>query len=117
MVINLAVGLDERPYRMNVPATLQWIEVDFPEILDYKTQVLQDERPVCALERVALDLANVSVRRELFEQPGNRATKALIISEGLIIYFTAEEVASLAGTSLRLQVSGVGFSIWHRLDS
>jgi hypothetical protein len=45
---------------------------------------------------VALDLANVSARRELFEQLGNRATKALIISEGLIIYFTAEEVASLA---------------------
>jgi len=96
MVINLAAGLDARPYRMNLPAWLQWIEVDLPEILGYKAQVLQDERPVCALERVALDLANVSVRRELFEQLGNRATKALIISEGLIIYFTAEEVASLA---------------------
>ena len=96
MVINLAAGLDARPYRMNVPALLQWIEVDLPEILDYKAQVMQDERPVCALERVALDLANVSGRRGLFEQLGKRATKALIISEGLIIYFTAEEVASLA---------------------
>ena len=66
-----------------------------PEILDYKAQVMH-ERPVCALERVALDLANVSGRRGLFEQLGKRATKALIISEGLIIYFTAEEVASLA---------------------
>jgi methyltransferase (TIGR00027 family) len=96
MVINLAAGLDARPYRMNLPASLQWIEVDLPEILDYKAQVLENEKPVCALERVALDLANVSARRELFAQLSVRATKALIVSEGVIIYFTADEVASLA---------------------
>ena len=28
MVINLAAGLDTRPYRMQLPASLQWIEVD-----------------------------------------------------------------------------------------
>jgi methyltransferase (TIGR00027 family) len=96
MVINLAAGLDARPYRMNLPATLQWIEVDLPEILDYKAQVLENEKPVCALERVALNLADVGARRALFAQLGVRATKALILSEGLIIYFTAEEVGALA---------------------
>jgi methyltransferase (TIGR00027 family) len=33
MVVNLAAGLDARPYRMNLPSSLQWIEVDLPEIL------------------------------------------------------------------------------------
>src|SRR5262245_45294463 len=27
-VVNLAAGLDARPYRMEVPASLRWIEVD-----------------------------------------------------------------------------------------
>src|SRR5215467_10320969 len=28
MVINLAAGLDARPYRMQLPPSLQWIEID-----------------------------------------------------------------------------------------
>src|SRR6266550_8482530 len=30
-IINLAAGLDTRPYRMNLPASLKWVEVDLPE--------------------------------------------------------------------------------------
>jgi methyltransferase (TIGR00027 family) len=96
LVINLAAGLDARPYRMSLPAALQWIEVDLPEILTYKEEVLGSEKPVCALERVRLDLSNTSGRRERFEEWGRRASKALIITEGLTIYLTAEEVGSLA---------------------
>src|SRR5881392_979944 len=36
LVVNLAAGLDTRPYRMELPAALRWVEVDLPEILDYK---------------------------------------------------------------------------------
>ena len=36
MVINLAAGLDTRPYRMNLPATLTWVEIDLPGIIEYK---------------------------------------------------------------------------------
>src|SRR6476646_5630557 len=36
MVVNLAAGLDARPYRMELPANLQWIEVDLPELLAEK---------------------------------------------------------------------------------
>ncbi len=96
MVINLAAGLDARPYRMALPASLQWIEVDLPGILTYKEEVLAGEKPVCALERVRLDLSDVPARRELFEQLGRRANNVLVLSEGLIIYLTAQEVASLA---------------------
>ena len=28
LVVNLAAGLDARPYRMQLPPTLQWVEVD-----------------------------------------------------------------------------------------
>lgn len=96
MVVNLAAGLDARPYRMALPPSLQWIEVDLPEILAYKEEILGNEKPVCALERIRLDLADAGARRELFEQLGRRASKALSVTEGLIIYFTAAEVGALA---------------------
>src|SRR5262245_8789670 len=57
VVLNLAAGLDTRPYRMDLPASLRWIEVDLTDILDYKEEVLGDAQPVCAVERVRLDLS------------------------------------------------------------
>lgn len=96
LVLNLAAGLDARPYRMNLPETLQWVEVDFPEIVAYKEEILANEKPRCRLERISLDLSDVPARRELFAQLNARATKAVVASEGLLIYFTADEVASLA---------------------
>src|SRR6202790_4946833 len=96
MVVNLAAGLDARPYRMDLPAALQWIEVDLPAILDYKKEILAAEQPRCALERVRLDLSDGAARRELFTRLGSRSRKALILTEGLLIYLTRDEVASLA---------------------
>jgi methyltransferase (TIGR00027 family) len=94
-VVNLAAGLDARPYRMALPPALRWIEVDLPALLDYKEQVLAGEKPGCALERVRLDLADVPARRQLFDRVGRDSKSALVITEGLLIYLTAEEVRSL----------------------
>jgi methyltransferase (TIGR00027 family) len=96
MVVNLAAGLDARPYRLQLPPTLSWIEVDLPELVSYKETVLANEKPTCALERIRLDLADVSARRELFGRLGQRATKVLIITEGLLVYLSPEEVGGLA---------------------
>ena len=96
MVVNLAAGLDARPYRMALPPTLKWIEVDLAGILDYKEEILSSEKPVCQLERIRLDLSDINGRRELFSQLGHRSAKALIITEGLLIYLTADEVGALA---------------------
>jgi len=96
MVVNLAAGLDTRPYRMELPASLQWVEVDLPDILDYKEEILGDARPVCALERVRLDLTNEDGRRGLFADLGRRAKHVVVISEGLIVYLMPDAVAALA---------------------
>ena len=96
MVVNLAAGLDTRPYRMGLHATLQWIEVDLPGILSYKEEILSGEKPVCALERFPLDLSDVTARRGLFARLGRRAARILILSEGFIIYFSADQVRALA---------------------
>ncbi|HTS11860.1 MAG TPA: SAM-dependent methyltransferase [Candidatus Limnocylindrales bacterium] len=96
LVVNLAAGLDTRPYRMSLPPSLRWIEVDLPDILAYKEEILRDEKPVCALERIRLDLSDVNARRELFARLGGSARKVVVITEGLLVYFSPDEVASLA---------------------
>ena len=96
LVVNLAAGLDARPYRMEIPATLPWVEVDFPEIVSYKEQILGNEKPKCRLDRVSLDLSDVAGRRAFFAEMNGRAKNIVVMTEGLLIYFTPEEVASLA---------------------
>ena len=95
-VLNLAAGLDARPYRMAVAPSLRWIEVDLPELLAYKEDKLAGEKPRCILERVPMDLADVGKRRALFAQVGAQAKRALVISEGLLLYLSADDVALLA---------------------
>jgi methyltransferase (TIGR00027 family) len=99
MVVNLAAGLDARPYRMDLPLSLQWVEVDLPAMLAHKEAVLHGETPRCALERVALDLRDVAGRRSLFGRLAARARRAIILCEGLLIYLEPEDVIAL-GTEL-----------------
>ena len=94
-VLNLAAGLDTRPYRLPLPGALRWVEVDFPDVVAYKEEQLAGERPVCALERVGIDLTDVPRRRALFDRIGS-ARPVLVVSEGLLIYLTRDQVGALA---------------------
>jgi len=96
MVVNLAAGLDTRPYRMKLPASARWVEVDLPDILDYKQEVLKNQKPICELEQIRLDLSDVDARRKLFAELGSRSENALVLTEGLLIYLTTDEVGALA---------------------
>lgn len=95
-VLNLAAGLDTRPYRLALPAMLRWVEVDLPGMIEYKREALKDAKCFCRLERHALDLADGEARRALFAKVGAAAQKVLVITEGLLIYLDAEQVKSLA---------------------
>jgi methyltransferase (TIGR00027 family) len=108
LVLNLAAGLDTRPYRLSLPPALPWIEVDLPDLLDDKTRVLQDERPACVLERVRLDLADRVSRQELFSMIGLRAKRALVITEGLLVYLSPDDAGALAEDLARQ----TGFEHW-----
>src|SRR5439155_2312367 len=96
MIVNLACGLDTRPYRLPFPAKLKWVEIDLPGILDYKGSVLANETPRCQLRRIELDLANRKERKKILMRLGKEAEKALVVTEGLMIYLTDYEVAELA---------------------
>ncbi len=108
LVLNLAAGLDARPYRMSLPSTLRWIEVDLPEIIYYKEQILANQAPLCRLERIVLDLSDAQARYRLFENLNLEAKRVVVVSEGLLIYFTPQSVASLAADLSR----GANFASW-----
>jgi methyltransferase (TIGR00027 family) len=103
-VLNLAAGLDTRPYRLPLPASLRWIEADLPDVLSYKEAQLTGERPRCALEFAKVDLTDGAARRVFFGRIGASASRALVITEGLIAYLQRDEVARLA-TDLGAQPS------------
>jgi len=95
-VLNLAAGLDTRAWRLPLPASLRWVDVDLQPMTDYKAGLMRDVKPVCNYEAIGADLTNVAVRDALFSQIGSASTKMLVITEGLLIYLTQEEVESLA---------------------
>jgi methyltransferase (TIGR00027 family) len=95
-VLNLAAGLDTRPYRMALPAGLRWIEADLPGILADKESVLSGEEPVCRLERVAADLTDREARRRLFRDAASGSRAVLTVTEGLLAYLAVEQVADLS---------------------
>src|SRR5438094_1718825 len=49
-VLDLATGLDTRAWRLPLPASLRWIDVDLPDILGYKQRELANEAPQCRHE-------------------------------------------------------------------
>src|SRR3954470_716815 len=95
-ILCLGAGLDARPYRMDLPATLRWIEADYPHVIEYKERQLAGEAARCQLERVKVDLADRAVRREFLTQVDVQAQRCLVLTEGVIPYLTEEQVGSLA---------------------
>lgn len=96
MIVNLGAGLDTRPYRMDLPSSLQWVEVDQQAVIAFKEEKLAGERARCNLSRVALDLGDLPARRKLFADLNSRATKMLVLTEGVVPYLSNSDVAALA---------------------
>ena len=104
MVLNLAAGLDARPWRLKLPASLRWVDVDLPAMLDYKASHMRNVPPVCQYAAVPANLVDAGERAAVFGRLGSEATEALVVTEGLLIYLADEQVAALA-TELHTQQS------------
>lgn len=96
LVVNLAAGLDARPYRMELPSSLRWIEVDYPATIEEKKKAFLAESPRCELVRIAADLADPAARTALLQQVAAQRAKGLVIAEGLMIYLTRDQAGELA---------------------
>ncbi|MFA5897952.1 MAG: SAM-dependent methyltransferase [Hyphomicrobium sp.] len=110
-VLNLAAGLDTRPYRLDLPQQLHWVEADLPGIIEEKTALLAGERPHCHLERVKVDLADASARARFLDGAVGEHKRVLVLTEGLVMYLEDETVREL---SRDLERPGIA---WWILDS
>lgn len=95
-VLNLAAGLDTRPYRLELPPALRWIEADLPDIVEEKASMLAGETPRCELVRHKVDLADPGERARCLEAALAGRRKALVLTEGLLMYLDQETVRGLA---------------------
>jgi methyltransferase (TIGR00027 family) len=95
-VVNLASGLDARAFRLELPRTLRWIDVDLPAMQTYKRDALKAETPRCALEWLPADLSDAGQRRTVLNAVAAGPAPGLVITEGLLIYLEADQVAGLA---------------------
>ncbi|BBX61663.1 hypothetical protein MSAS_08370 [Mycobacterium saskatchewanense] len=109
-VLNLAAGLDTRPYRLDLPPDFTWVEADLPKLLAEKTQLLADQVPRCRLTRAAVDLADPQARDAFLDEALTGATRALVLTEGLLMYLEERDVAALSGAIRRPEVA------WWMLD-
>ncbi len=95
-VLNLAAGLDTRPYRLDLPSDLVWIEADLPAMVDEKNAFFAKAKPTCSLSREKVDLADDDARRAFLDSATKDAKKVLVITEGLLIYLEESVVQSLS---------------------
>lgn len=109
-VLNLAAGLDTRPYRLPLPPEFTWVEADLPKLLAEKERLLADQEPRCRLTRSAVDLADPVARDAFLDEALQGATKALVLTEGLLMYLDDADVAALSAAITRPEVA------WWMLD-
>src|ERR1700729_1525379 len=95
-VVNLAAGFDTRPYRLEVPSLLRWIEADLPALTEEKEQLLKDAHPRCQLRRIKVDLADSVARVVMLKDAVATSTNVLVITEGLLVYLEEAQVRFLA---------------------
>ena len=96
-VLSVGAGLDTRPWRLELPAALRWVEVDFPAMLDYKDSVMQGIDAKCRRERLPADVNEASGRESVFASAGDGP--ALMITEGLLMYLPGASVEALAANT------------------
>ena len=87
VVVHLGCGLDGRAFRLDVPESVLWFDLDQPGVIELRRR-LYDET-----ERYRMIGASVTDPQWLEEIPTGRPT--LVIAEGLLMYIEGDEVRAL----------------------
>ena len=87
IVLDLGAGLDDRMFRVDPPPTVDWYDIDFPEVIAVRRQVLP--QPTNA-HTIGADLTDP---HWLDDVPNHRP--AVIVADGLVVFLTQEDFVSL----------------------
>ncbi len=95
---------------MDLPPDFTWAEADLPKLLTEKTQLLADQVPRCRLTRTTVDLSDPQARDAFLNNALDGATKALVLTEGLLMYLEDRDVVAFSEAIKRPEVA------WWMLD-
>jgi O-methyltransferase involved in polyketide biosynthesis len=79
--------MDSRVFRVNPPASVQWFDVDYPDVIDLRRQLFPERN---AYHLIGASLADL---RWLDEVPRDRP--GLLVAEGVLHYLSETEVKAL----------------------
>jgi O-methyltransferase involved in polyketide biosynthesis len=95
LVLNLAAGLDTRPWRLALPPGLRWVDVDLPDVLEFKAGVIGREPATCEYESLPANILDKDARAGVLQHCSG-ARRALIVTEGFLVYLSPTQVSTLA---------------------
>jgi O-methyltransferase involved in polyketide biosynthesis len=111
VALDLGVGLDTRMFRIAPPATVDWYDIDFPEVITARRQLLPDRANA---HGIGTDLTDPTWLDAI---PTHRP--AVIVADGLLAFLTQDDMISLLNRLISHFPSGevafngyTGFAIW-----
>jgi O-methyltransferase involved in polyketide biosynthesis len=87
VVLQVGCGMDSRVFRIDPPASVQWFDVDFPDVIDLRRQLFPERG---AYHQIGAPLEDL---RWLDEAPRDRP--GLLVAEGVLHYLSETEVKAL----------------------
>jgi len=94
-VIDIGAGFDTRPYRLALPGSLRWFELDLPDLIGYKNKCMHLRQPNCLVERMAVDLNDDDARRRAIARAFRDSQQALVLTEGVLGHLSGDSARSL----------------------
>ena len=87
-VLQVGCGMDSRVFRVDSPASVQWFDVDFPDVIDLRRQLFPERDG--AYHQIGAPLSDL---HWLDEVPRDRP--GLLLAEGVLHYVSEPEVKAL----------------------
>lgn len=87
-VLHVGCGMDSRVFRVDPPASVQWFDVDYPDVIDLRRKLFPERDG--AYHLIGAPLSDL---RWLDEVPRDRP--GLLIAEGVLHYLSEPEVKAL----------------------
>ena len=106
-VVLLGAGLDTRAFRFDWPVGVRWFELDLPDVLAFKQDVLEgvDAQARCERRALAADLAG-DWAPDLGAAGFDPAVPTAWLAEGLLVYLDASTAAHVLTVATSLSAAG-----------
>lgn len=96
-IVIIGAGFDSRAYRLRGG---RWVELDEPQVIAYKNELLSPSSCENQLDRIPIDFSTESVEDKLSSFATN--DPAIVIIEGVFMYLEEEVIGQLLQTLRRL---------------